>query len=154
MIDNEKILRLKSQGYSAKEIAGILKLATRTVQARISGSRDKLNGIIVEKLNKYQKGHRSDSISNLVPLDKDAAKAKIKDTRSCYLSGRPITLTDKTSWSLDHKNPRSRGGTNSIQNMGVACQIANRSKQDMTVKEYLELCQDVLQNHGYIVYKK
>ena len=52
MVDNEKILRLKSQGYSAKEIAGILKLATRTVHARISGSRDKLNGIIVEKLNK------------------------------------------------------------------------------------------------------
>jgi 5-methylcytosine-specific restriction endonuclease McrA len=154
MVDNEKILRLKFQGYSTKEIAGIVKLSPITVNAKLSGRRDRLEGIITEKLNKYHKGHKSNHISNIVPLDKDAARVKINKTSNCYLTGRPLNLTDKTSWSLDHKNPRSRGGTNSIQNMGVACQIANRSKQDMTVKEYLELCQDVLQNHGYIVYKK
>lgn len=154
MVDNEKILRLKSQGYSAKEIAGIVKLSPITVRAKLSGRRDRLEGIITEKLNKYHKGHKSNHISNIVPLDKDAARVKINKTSSCYLTGRPLTLTDKTSWSLDHKNPRSRGGTNSIHNMGVASTIANQSKMTMNVREYLDLCQEVLRNHGYIVYKK
>lgn len=154
MVDNEKIIRLKSQGYSTKEIAKILKISVSAVYLRLSGRRNKVDGIIEEKLNKYQRGHKSNRIDNIVPIDKKAAKDKIKNTKSCYLTGRPLNLNDRSSWSLDHKNPRSRGGTNSIHNMGVASTIANQSKMTMNVKEYLDLCQEVLRHHGYVVYKK
>lgn len=71
----------------------------------------------------------------------------------CYLTGRNIDLT-KDDYQLDHKIPVSQGGSNSIDNLGIACPQANLSKSDMTVDEYLSLCKEVLENFGYTVTKE
>ncbi len=57
------------------------------------------------------------------------------------------------SYDLDHIIPVSKGGTNELSNLGVAIPMANRSKSDLTVDEYLELCKKVLEYHGYTVIK-
>jgi 5-methylcytosine-specific restriction endonuclease McrA len=41
-------------------------------------------------------------------------------------------------FEIDHKHPRSRGGTNEHDNLTVACRTCNRSKRAMTVDEWLE----------------
>ena len=68
--------------------------------------------------------------------------------QKCYLTGRSIDL-EKDNYQLDHKIPVSKGGTNDISNMGIACPEANYSKSNLTIEEYLNLCKEVLLNFGY-----
>lgn len=81
--------------------------------------------------------------------------ASIKDPEhiKCYLTGRNIDIT-KDEYHLDHIMPIAKGGTCNADNLGFACPEANRSKSDMTLDEYLALCQEVLENFGYKVIKE
>ncbi len=77
--------------------------------------------------------------------------AKFSDCTHCYLSGRPIDINNPNTWQVDHKVPRSRGGKNDLKNLEVARKEANSAKNDLTVEEFLNLCEDVLKHHGYTV---
>ena len=68
----------------------------------------------------------------------------------CYLTGRPIDLT-KDDYCFDHIEPVSKGGNCEIDNLGITCPIANQSKTNMNLNEYLSLCKEVLENFGYTV---
>ena len=70
----------------------------------------------------------------------------------CYLTGTPIDLT-KDDYCFDHIVPVSKGGTNELSNLGVTIPSANYSKHDLTIEEYLSLCKQVLEHHGYTVSK-
>ena len=77
----------------------------------------------------------------------------LKGTKvNCYLTGTPIDL-EKDDYCFDHIIPVSKGGTNDLSNLGITIPIANYSKSDLTVEEYLELCKKVLEHHGYTVNK-
>jgi CRISPR/Cas system Type II protein with McrA/HNH and RuvC-like nuclease domain len=47
-----------------------------------------------------------------------------------------VTLTDETR-SVDHLTPKSRQGTNHLENLRLACIRCNQRKRDRTVLEYL-----------------
>lgn len=46
--------------------------------------------------------------------------------------------------------PVSKGGEGTLENLGFTVPEANRSKSDMTLEEYLDLCEEVLRYHGRI----
>lgn len=77
----------------------------------------------------------------------------IGDEPKCYLSGRPLDLDDPSSFEFDHRIPRSKGGDNSLPNLGVASKEANRAKGDLTQEELILLCADILRTNGYTVSK-
>lgn len=52
---------------------------------------------------------------------------------TCYLCLTPVP---KKKDVLEHKKPLSRGGTNYLSNLAIACRPCNSSKKDKTVKEY------------------
>jgi 5-methylcytosine-specific restriction endonuclease McrA len=79
---------------------------------------------------------------------------KIGEHPKCYLSGAPIDLTDKKSWSMDHIIPRSRGGSNDLDNAGICNSMINLSKNSMLVDEFLEMCKLVLEFNGYEITEK
>lgn len=60
---------------------------------------------------------------------------------------------DNDDYDLDHIIPVSRGGSNELSNLGVSIPVANKSKSNLTLEEYLELCKKVLEHHGYTVTK-
>lgn len=60
----------------------------------------------------------------------------------------------KDDYQLDHIIPVSKGEDNSLENMGITIPIANQAKTDLTLEEYLDLCKQVLEYHGYIVTKQ
>lgn len=52
----------------------------------------------------------------------------------CALCGKPIRFADFT---IDHKVPLSKGGTNDFDNLQPACYKCNNMKSDMTTQELL-----------------
>lgn len=68
------------------------------------------------------------------------------DNQFCYLTNRPVDLADGDTYQLDHVQPRSRGGSNSIDNLGLVCPEANSAKGKMTLEEFVSLCYDVVEN--------
>lgn len=69
----------------------------------------------------------------------------------CYLSGRSINLHDGQNYSFDHIIPVSRGGDNSLDNLGIAHPSANYAKGDLMVDEFLQLCKEILNHNGFTV---
>ena len=71
----------------------------------------------------------------------------------CYLTGEKINIHDSTSFEFDHIIPASRGGDNSLENLGLTIKIANNIKNNLTVDELLYYCKKILEYNGYDVNK-
>ena len=78
---------------------------------------------------------------------------KFGATPVCYLTGELIDITKSKTYEFDHIIPRSRGGTNNIDNLGICSHKANRAKSNMTPDEFVNLCKKVLQHQGYKITK-
>lgn len=70
----------------------------------------------------------------------------------CYLSGIPINIL-KDDYQLDHILPVSKGGTNELSNMAIACPEVNQMKGGLTNEELFYWCQKILEHNGYTVTK-
>ncbi len=74
-----------------------------------------------------------------------------KKNQICYLTGRKLNLKDPNTFSFDHITPSSKGGSNTIENLGICRPEANAAKSNLTVDEFIGLCKDVLKSNGYTV---
>jgi len=84
---------------------------------------------------------------------KDDVLKKIGPDPTCYLTGRKIDIQEATTYSFDHYVPRSKGGANTLENLRISCREANIAKQDLFVPDLLDLCEEILVHHGYVVEK-
>ena len=115
---------------------------------------DLSNKQIQEKLRQKRLGftrpHGRNSKRTGELVDHKAMREKIESNPICYLTGRPIDLSKPRTYSLDHIIPRSKGGDNSVNNLGLTAREANKAKSDLTLDEFLTLCYDVLVYHGVV----
>jgi len=65
---------------------------------------------------------------------------------TCYLSGRHINLSEPRTYHFDHIIPVSKGGKNTLDNLGICIKEANIAKNSLTVDKFIELCQMVIDN--------
>jgi 5-methylcytosine-specific restriction endonuclease McrA len=79
---------------------------------------------------------------------------KVGESPKCYLTGTPIDLSKSSTYHFDHIVPRSRGGDNSLNNLGICISKANMAKSDMLPNEFFDLCKLVLENNGFMVSEK
>ena len=68
------------------------------------------------------------------------------ENTACYLTGEPINLYQTETYVLDHKIPKSRGGSCLLENVGICTSLANMSKWTMTPEEFGLFCQRVIQH--------
>lgn len=93
------------------------------------------------KLKRFNDG----KVVNMITIEQ--ALEKFGDSPTCYISGTPIDLTKTQTYELDHIVPRSRGGSNSIDNMGLVTKDINQAKRAMTDKEFIALCKMVAEHN-------
>jgi len=170
-----KIMKLRKAGKKYREIVEALGCAPSTVsyylskkikynalkrtsknkkQRMVGSPAEQLSYIISSKLNTFN------SIGRGYDKKRTSQKISIQDVRNilekssaCYLTGKEIDFLDSSSWSMDHKIPRCKGGENTLENLGICDSVANKSKTLLTVDEYLVLCKSVLENFGFSVCK-
>jgi hypothetical protein len=69
---------------------------------------------------------------------------KIGEDPVCYLTGRKIDLKNTPTYSLDHRVPTAKGGTNDLHNLEICLTEVNRAKADLSLVDFYKLCEDVL----------
>lgn len=69
---------------------------------------------------------------------------KFGENPKCYLTGVEIDIYKPSTYHFDHIVPVSRGGENTIDNLGICTREANFCKRDLTHQEFLQLCQKVV----------
>jgi 5-methylcytosine-specific restriction endonuclease McrA len=166
----DEILRLRSEGKNYNEIKAILGCSKGTIAYHCGkGQKEKTkertkkrrkNTVISQRVECFRKIPKSKcyGFHRDRKCDKTYEKpnftwqdviAKYGWETNCYLTGKPISLKETKTYQFDHITPKSKGGTNKLDNLGIACRDANQAKNDLMLSEFLELCQDVLKNFGY-----
>lgn len=177
----EEILKLREDGKSYNEIKEILKCSKATISYYCGdGQKEKTNrrtkkrreNLILFKLegfkNRKSERYIKESVrkfqkrDNLVDgkVNKSITETfnwidildKFGEDTYCYLSGEKINLYNNV-YNFDHIIPVSRGGDNSISNLGILHERVNRMKSDMTPDELIELCRKILEFNNYKVEK-
>ena len=168
MTIKEQCIHLREEGKTYNEICTILHCSKSTVAYHLNTT-TKIAATKWQSENKckdwkYKFMHSCSNFLNRRDRYKNkgnlANKCYYKDVLTylngtnvkCYLTGTPIDLT-KDDYCFDHIVPVSKGGTNELSNLGVTIPSANYSKHDLTIEEYLSLCKQVLEHHGYTVSK-
>jgi 5-methylcytosine-specific restriction endonuclease McrA len=177
--DKNKIKRLRNKGLTFKEISEIMGCCTRAVRRNFYGNTnhtyDTIEGksywtrrrelqrqknelfyiatlkahaflhsrVKVEKENKGNRFKRRDFITKIYEL--------LQHNPICYLTGDIINVYDSNSYNLDHIISLAKGGSRTIENVGIATRDANMAKLDMSVDEFILMCKKVLIHNGYKV---
>jgi len=76
----------------------------------------------------------------------EVAPVEIKELfmRDTYCAYCRLDMRDQSQYNihLDHKHPRSRGGSDKIENLCISCKDCNRMKHDRTEAEFREFLKE------------
>ncbi len=171
------ILKLRQEGKTYDEIQVITGASKGTIayhcgdgqrEKTRTRSRKRRESPIVKKADAFQDRKASKSLENRIDGFQRERKGNGQRTQTfdwkdvikrhgvqttCYLTGRPLDLNDGRAYQFDHIIPVSKGGSDTLDNLGVTSTQANKAKSDMTVDEFIQLCKEVLMHNGYSVTK-
>ncbi len=105
------------------------------------------------KIQTFHQSHGDRNMYNQTTFSINDVIDKFGENPTCYLTGQPIDIYQPRTYEFDHIIPRSRGGTNTLDNLGICSKQANQSKRDMTPDEFLNLCKQIIEHNGYTISK-
>ena len=179
----EKILNLREEGKTYNEIKSILGCSKGTISYHCGDNQKEKTKKRTQKRRentllaktdrfKYRK-KRKNKIENLRKFQKTEYVNNIRQINTnlngsytwkdildlhgeditCYLSGEKMNIYDKNC-SFDHIIPVSKGGDNSLNNLGLTHIEVNEMKKDCTPEELINWCVKILEHNNYKIEKK
>lgn len=165
----DKILALRIQGKSYNEISKELNCCKATVcyhcgdkqkEKSLKKTKEyKANNPLIQKIDSFNQAYKKRGLDNKISgFQRKGRKSDLSiklileifgQNPNCYLTGEKIDLSESSTYSFDHKIPVSKGGNNSIENLGICTQDINMAKSDKTPEEFIKLCIKVLEYNGY-----
>lgn len=182
----EQIIELRDQGLTYDQIKEQLHCSKSTIcyhltdkeklRVKAAGIAHKQNNPLLVKLsnfasksrkginNKITKFKQDQEVRNGIKAHKDLTNDMsykevyniLAQNPRCYLTGTEIDLSKPDTYQLDHIIPISRGGTSTIENMGLTIKDANQAKRGMTNEELFDLCASIIAHNDLLplVYSK
>jgi len=169
MTKKEQILELRDKGFTYNAICSKLNVSKGTVSYHCGKG-------VKERQHARQMAPRVDFLWKRAVVNwelhrdrnwfrggKPTRKKAVEELRGvikevydnkCYLTGRELDMEWGKNLEFDHKIPKSKGGSNTLDNLGLCVKEANQAKADLTLDELFKLCADILQHNGYEVNKK
>ena len=167
----EKILKLRAEGKSYNQIAQTLGISKGTIAYHCSPSCN-AKAKARQKKNKDNKHPYAKKYFNYIgPSSYFKHKTKIYyyklwikeagftyqdiidkfgNTPLCYLCGTQINALEPTTYVFDHKIPRKQNGPSTLDNLGIACTICNKTKDALTPDQYIEQCKKIVRYNGQL----
>jgi predicted transcriptional regulator len=100
--------------------------------------------MITNKISDFRRSNRKDSPNFTV---KDIID-KFGENPKCYLTGDNINIYNPSEYNFDHIIPTSKGGNNTLENLGICTKQANMAKNELMLEEFIELCKRVVELHS------
>jgi 5-methylcytosine-specific restriction endonuclease McrA len=119
--------------------------SVRKLSQKEINSKQKSRRILQMKMGQFFKNKKEGF--QMSTFNVDQLLEKIGDNPKCYLTGKSIDLSKSRTYELDHIVPRSKGGTNDLDNCNIAIKEANRAKGDLLLEEFIDLCKNVIKCH-------
>lgn len=164
-----KILKLREQGKSYREIKALLGCSKATISYHCGegqkaknnarSKRYKSKNYLIAKVDAWSRPRIAIQTRDFINMKKnnrhkfthqDVLKKFGMET-VCYLSGVEIHLLANKKYHFDHIVPASRGGDSSINNLGILHRTVNKMKHNLTNTEFLRWCKKILIHNGYEV---
>ena len=146
--DKARMAELRSEGWSIKQIAQEYKCCTKTIYCILNpGSRKTLEQIARVKIQ-----HK---ISDFIGKDKqnkftvENFYTKFGQYTQCYITGAYIDLSKPNTYHFDHIIPRSKGGANHIDNLGICIPQANLAKSALDYESFVQFCRAIVNYYDY-----
>ncbi len=139
-----------------KRRENIIKSKTDAFKYKKEKKEIRLTKDVVESVRKFNKRDNNkkgsvDKLQNKNFTWEDVIN-KFGEETVCYLSGVKINLFEN-NYNFDHIIPASKGGSNTLENLGILSEEVNRMKSDMTPEELIETCIKILTHNGYKIIK-
>lgn len=170
MRHKDKILKLRQQGKTYDEIKNLLGCSKGTIayhcgknqKSKTKNRRYKFNSKVHPaffkldafkhinlraKINSFCRDRKTDVVIESDFKLKDVL-LKFGTNPTCYLTGQSIDLSKPDTYEFDHIIPISKGGSISLDNLGLTTKEANRCKHNLLLNEFIDLCKKVLVHHS------
>jgi 5-methylcytosine-specific restriction endonuclease McrA len=135
---NQNVLKKKIEGFNYRK---------NKINNEIEHKNKKIKEILKSRIMRFS---RMENGKYKKLFNEQQLLEKIGNEPKCYLTGRPIDLSEPRSYNLDHITPRTKGGDNSLENCGIACKEANQAKHNLLLEDFINLCKEVVQNNPQI----
>lgn len=143
-IDQRQKYQFRRQQYrhSHPFIYKIASFANKTKKnIQIITNKRSIGQIIYQKLRRFNNNETLNMITIEQLLEKFGPNPK------CYLTGKTIDINQPKTYQFDHIIPRTKGGDNSIENLGLTIKAANYAKHNLLLSEFVELCKQVAEHY-------